>query len=157
MLESHFFGFSLAFTYTLQFNVCKHKICEHSFSLCLASHSFVSSLFSFQGTPSGEHFAHLRWAFRTVCATGCSLLVFWLLAVRIFSFRDYVSCDSQLLKRGLLPAQPVVGSNGLEPSTSRLSGVRSNHLSYEPMFVAVRCHFLGQPLSFRPVSSLKSG
>ena len=27
----------------------------------------------------------------------------------------------------------MVGSNGLEPSTSRLSGVRSNHLSYEPM------------------------
>ncbi len=27
----------------------------------------------------------------------------------------------------------VVGSNGLEPSTSRLSGVRSNHLSYEPI------------------------
>ena len=32
----------------------------------------------------------------------------------------------------------VVGSNGLEPSTSRLSGVRSNHLSYEPISVAVR-------------------
>ena len=31
-----------------------------------------------------------------------------------------------------------MGSNGLEPSTSRLSGVRSNHLSYEPMYVAVR-------------------
>ena len=30
----------------------------------------------------------------------------------------------------------VVGSNGLEPSTSRLSGVRSNHLSYEPISVA---------------------
>ena len=28
----------------------------------------------------------------------------------------------------------VVGSNGLEPSTSRLSGVRSNHLSYEPIY-----------------------
>ena len=27
----------------------------------------------------------------------------------------------------------VVGTNGLEPSTSRLSGVRSNHLSYEPI------------------------
>ena len=26
----------------------------------------------------------------------------------------------------------LVGSNGIEPSTSRLSGVRSNHLSYEP-------------------------
>ena len=28
----------------------------------------------------------------------------------------------------------LVGSNGLEPSTSRLSGVCSNQLSYEPMF-----------------------
>ena len=37
------------------------------------------------------------------------------------------------------PLQPMVGSNGLEPSTSRLSGVRSNHLSYEPVFSA---HFL---------------
>ncbi len=35
---------------------------------------------------------------------------------------------------------PLVGSNGLEPSTSRLSGVRSNHLSYEPIYVAGRFH-----------------
>ena len=28
----------------------------------------------------------------------------------------------------------MVGSSGLEPPTSRLSGVRSNHLSYEPTF-----------------------
>ena len=35
------------------------------------------------------------------------------------------------------PAPAVVGSSGLEPPTSRLSGVRSNHLSYEPMSVAV--------------------
>ena len=27
-----------------------------------------------------------------------------------------------------------VGLNGLEPSTSRLSGVRSNQLSYKPIF-----------------------
>ena len=31
----------------------------------------------------------------------------------------------------------VVGSNGLEPSTSRLSGVCSNQLSYEPVMVEV--------------------
>ena len=31
----------------------------------------------------------------------------------------------------------LVGSSGLEPPTSRLSGVRSNHLSYEPMSFSV--------------------
>ena len=29
-----------------------------------------------------------------------------------------------------------MGTNGLEPSTSRLSGVRSNHLSYAPVIKA---------------------
>ena len=29
----------------------------------------------------------------------------------------------------------LVGLDGLEPSTSRLSGVRSNHLSYRPLFL----------------------
>ena len=31
----------------------------------------------------------------------------------------------------------LVGSSGLEPPTSRLSGARSNHLSYEPMKFSV--------------------
>ena len=35
-----------------------------------------------------------------------------------------------MLGRGNLP---LVGSSGLEPPTSRLSGARSNHLSYEPI------------------------
>ena len=34
-----------------------------------------------------------------------------------------------------LPFVSLVGSSGLEPPTSRLSGARSNHLSYEPMSV----------------------
>ena len=32
----------------------------------------------------------------------------------------------------------LVGTNGLEPSTSRLSGVRSNHLSYAPLWWRLR-------------------
>ena len=31
----------------------------------------------------------------------------------------------------------MVGLDGLEPSTSRLSGVRSNHLSYRPLLISV--------------------
>ena len=37
--------------------------------------------------------------------------------------------------RALVPYGTLVGSNGLGPSTSRLSGVCSNQLSYEPMYV----------------------
>ena len=32
----------------------------------------------------------------------------------------------------------LVGSSGFEPPTSRLSGARSNQLSYEPMSVVIR-------------------
>ena len=54
-----------------------------------------------------------------------------------------------------------MGTNGLEPSTSRLSGVRSNHLSYAPVFCcsdhlahayqAVHCSNNCNHLSFPPV------
>ena len=37
----------------------------------------------------------------------------------------------------VLPGTPM-GSSGFEPPTSRLSGVRSNRLSYEPKRIAVR-------------------
>ena len=35
-----------------------------------------------------------------------------------------------------------MGTNGLEPSTSRLSGVRSNHLSYAPKMITLARFFL---------------
>ena len=54
----------------------------------------------------------------------------------------------------------MVGSNGLEPSTSRLSGVRSYHLSYEPMsFQPQACSRpVVRPISaLRPVAALPQG
>ena len=41
-------------------------------------------------------------------------------------------CTRKLQRRSI--NEILVGSSGLEPPTSRLSGVRSNHLSYEPSF-----------------------
>ena len=43
----------------------------------------------------------------------------------------------------------LVGSNGLGPSTSRLSGVCSNQLSYEPILVEV--------IGFEPMTSCLQG
>ena len=50
-------------------------------------------------------------------------------AISFFSFVSF----SFLAKE-----KEMVGTNGLEPSTSRLSGVRSNHLSYAPGLVEMR-------------------
>ena len=41
---------------------------------------------------------------------------------------------SQLSYAPIFSLKKVVGTGGLEPPTSRLSGVRSNHLSYAPSF-----------------------
>ena len=57
----------------------------------------------------------------------------------------------------------MVGTNGLEPSTSRLSGVRSNHLSYAPSFGGdeedrtpdpLRARQMLSQLSYTPIYSL---
>ena len=52
----------------------------------------------------------------------CSFLLILLL---------YSVFNEHFLSEALLSS--VVGSSGLEPPTSRLSGARSNHLSYEPI------------------------
>ena len=50
---------------------------------------------------------------------------------------------------------PLVGSSGLEPPTSRLSGARSNHLSYEPI-VGLEGKAEGLDALASPLSSLLS-
>ena len=52
----------------------------------------------------------------------------------------YLSCES------CLSYTDTVGTNGLEPSTSRLSGVRSNHLSYAPKWILPRLWLLSSAL-----------
>ena len=49
----------------------------------------------------------------------------------------------------------LMGLNGLEPSTSRLSGVRSNQLSYKPSFnLAATCSPTPSPVQYhRPLRS----
>ncbi len=44
----------------------------------------------------------------------------------------------------------VVGSSGLEPPTSRVSGARSNQLSYEPIFMV-------EMSGFEPLASCLQG
>ena len=44
----------------------------------------------------------------------------------------------------------LVGSSGLEPPTLRLSGARSNHLSYEPIWCGLR-------FPLRPQTTFSSG
>ena len=58
----------------------------------------------------------------------------------MFFLREFTSlCSFQgtlfghLFPASLVLSQGLVGSSGLEPPTSRLSGARSNQLSYEPM------------------------
>ena len=42
----------------------------------------------------------------------------------------------------------AIGLDGLEPSTSRLSGARSNHLSYRPLFSTLAVN--GSSIVFPP-------
>ena len=48
-----------------------------------------------------------------------------------------------LKRRTFPPLNGLVGSSGLEPPTSRLSGARSNHLSYEPVSLSAASVFFG--------------
>jgi hypothetical protein len=57
-----------------------------------------------------------------------------------------------LNKNYLHNAFVVVGLSGVEPLTSRLSGVRSNHLSYRPSFFAQKKNHLIK--NFRLISSM---
>ena len=59
-----------------------------------------------------------------------SFICSFLLILLLYSvFNDHFLC---------LTSVKLVGSSGLEPPTSRLSGARSNHLSYAPLWLSFR-------------------
>ena len=111
---------------------------------------FFVSLFSFQGTPGGGQFA-LRFVLIVLGVRGVFPTALLASPSAFVSAAGAVFALASVASRA---APAVVGSNGLEPSTSRLSGVRSNHLSYEPMSVAVPVAIYGLPVSqFSPAAS----
>ena len=64
-----------------------------------------------------------------------------LLSVRFYSLHLYSVFNEHFLlgsyPRKLRDSLSLVGTSGLEPPTSRLSGARSNHLSYAPLWLLV--------------------
>ena len=85
------------------------------------SHSQFFPLFNFQDT------------------TAKNIYVFCVSSFHYLTSFDF--CFRRTMKTTFSPSSSLpfrfvwmlVGSSGLEPPTSRLSGVRSNHLSYEPI------------------------
>ena len=139
------------FRYTLQISF-KDGLCNVFFSFF--SSCFLS-LFSFQGTI----FELLKLKVQYL-----TYVKYWSLGfkLQIFIFSlNFVSdeelcealyiCICEHLRRRI--KQNLVGSSGLEPPTSRLSGVRSNHLSYEPLFGGDKRDRTADPLLAKQVLS----
>ena len=59
--------------------------------------------------------------------------VFWLRGDYEIRTRDPLLARQVLSQLSYIPRPHKMGSSGLEPPTSRLSGVRSNQLSYKPI------------------------
>ena len=87
-----------------------------------------------------------------------------LLSVRFYSIILYSVFNEHFFIKVSLD---MVGSSGLEPPTSRLSGARSNHLSYEPIklfrcisfTLAYSCRFprLVEMMGFEPMTPCLQG
>ena len=92
----------------------------------------ASSICSFLLDPKGLFFpAIILFQLVSACIPADSPCLSLLYTCMRFS---RCACD-MLHRKEIVWRQPhMVGSSGLEPPTSRLSGVRSNQLSYEPKY-----------------------
>ena len=98
--------------------------------------------FSFEEFIVVFYLANFRLFVRIlVCFPHCIYLLF-----SLFNFQD---ANSQTFRF-------VVGTSGLEPPTSRLSGVRSNHLSYAPILIKTSaCSFSLFPFSLSALVEMR--
>ena len=127
------FGFPWLFVdryVLLRLPVPRHPPCA-LFSLTCPSVSLKTGVFQ----SRSNHFWVLL-AIYTPCSSMCISKILRLVCAQYTNASCLASHSSLFLYsvfKVLADSCPVVGSSGLEPPTSRLSGVRSNHLSYEPM------------------------
>ena len=135
MLESFFGFFFLAKNYSCHF---------WHFPIIFASHSFLCFFiqfsrfleFRYREPPAIASRRFRQPSFRSrENESICGAVMHFLACCRPIP-RSPISPFDETVPRFGSGGSPLVGSNGLEPSTSRLSGVRSNHLSYEPILVA---------------------
>ena len=79
-----------------------------------------------------KDFGGLKWLF-VICLASLNVPTIFC-CTQIVIYICFASLNKWSTHFSPVPLR-VVGSNGLEPSTSRLSGVCSNQLSYEPIFL----------------------
>ena len=117
-----------------------------SFTLDLCNSSLLRIIRA-QKYPSNGFFRNLSFfvtlIFLCLCFLYfCCLVLCFCLIVSLFGFQGTLPfllkersqpINFRSIGSGLSLSQGLVGSSGLEPPTSRLSGARSNQLSYEPI------------------------
>ena len=120
----------------------EYRSISHSFVPCflvlLASSEhifFWKILMIFQNWTEDINLILFRFSLNTELVFFVCFLFFAFTHVFYFVFKVHMlSCNAESShKCSTAHYSQVVGLGGLEPPTSRLSGVRSNHLSYKPM------------------------
>ena len=137
---------------------CKNKICSAAQKACflkrLTNFIFIACLHASEETQFPNCSVHSAIYLppapirsRSASGDGEIRTLDPLLARQVLSQLSYTPTNRfvfSILLSGLDFSRPM-GLSGLEPPTSRLSGVRSNRLSYKPIILAATCSPMPSP------------